>query len=165
MWLRTCRAPGIGLFGGDEDCSDPLRSTAVSYIYHFFNMVPHSGPYVIALIICVVKLHSKRRQLPARSFSLARSGLVVLLADMVLSLVWQLVYLELLTNAISRSSVGPINMVNLVVGGLLSALTGGGLLLLVAALFAAGSPGQDDRVEPYTGEGGHGAVAGDRPLS
>lgn len=134
------------LFGSVEDSGGPLRSTAVDYVVYFLNTVPfYAGPFLIGLIIAWVKLHSRRDRLPARSYSLARSGLVISLVSLVLSVIWNLIQLYIVLEG-GR----PANLYGGLASLLLSALSGAGLVLLVTAVFEARSPGQDHLTGPYT---------------
>ncbi len=134
------------LFGSFEDSGGPLRSTAVDYVIYFLNTVPfYAGPLLIGLIIAWVKLRSRRDRLPARSYSLARSALIIPLVTLVLSVSWGFIDLYQV-----MEGGRPSNLYGGLVSLLLSALNGAGLVLFVTAVFEARSPGQDHLTGPYT---------------
>jgi hypothetical protein len=100
-------------------------------------------PILIALIAGLVVLSSAGRRLPGRSAPLARAGLVVLLVQTVLSLLWAGLLPQLLVRTHfgdGSVSIRSYGLISGVVAFLLALVFAVGLTLLVAALLAARQP-------------------------
>ncbi|MBU2661946.1 hypothetical protein KOI35_00350 [Actinoplanes bogorensis] len=87
-------------------------------------------PVVVVLVAGLVMLSAPQRRLPGRSQTLARAGLIVLLAETVASLAWNITF----TQIVARSgwTATQFGLISSIVGLMLAVFFAVGLGLLVA---------------------------------
>jgi len=88
-------------------------------------------PVIAVLVAGLVLLSSPARRLPGRSHQLARAGLIVLLAETVASIVWNITFTQIVGRA--GFTATQFGLVSSIVGFMLAVLFAAGLGLLVAA--------------------------------
>jgi hypothetical protein len=93
-------------------------------------------PALAAVVTGLVLLGTGRRRLPARSVTLARAGLIVVLAEVVLSAIWAVVLPRLIYGSSGLGFRG-YGVAAAAGGFLLDVVFGVGLVLVVAGLLAA----------------------------
>ncbi|WP_250001931.1 hypothetical protein [Actinoplanes sp. M2I2] len=88
-------------------------------------------PVLAVLVAGLVVLSSPARRLPGRSHQFARAGLIVLLAETLASIAWNIAFTQIVAR--TGFSMTQVGLAGSIVGFMLAVLFAAGLGLLIAA--------------------------------